>query len=364
HAAIGVSVWQWAVRHPPARVVVPRALLAGRDELEIEVSEPPPLAGSLAGAERSALDGARGRELPAAGARRGGRHAVAPTLQAEPESMPEETPATMTVPATPTAEVATGNGRAIDLGLGPDAWQRWVSLAPRAPAPSAPSPRGTPLVRAPPISSTGGLQEGLDAHDRALGLGPAGRVASALYQAAHTPDAPETGTALFHVTVLKSGGVEVSLGETSDKRWKAVAARAADELRRSPPRIPPPHEGYRLTLKITAEETMPNGLKRKQLRGAHIEGVAPRFHDVKAEQREIELKNPTAGVGPDRQDVRGSPVIIDMPGIFVAGQGKACGYRVGITPFGLLLQGGCDPTNAGSKFQRVVRTEVREETAF
>ena len=37
---------------------------------------------------------------------------------------------------------------------------------------------------------------------------------------------------------------------------------------------------------------------------------------------------------------------------------------VGSGPFGLLLQGGCDPSNVGAKLQRVVRTEVQSQSAF
>src|SRR6185369_15679503 len=189
---------------------------------------------------------------------------------------------------------------------------------------------GRPVVHAPPVSSTGGLQEGLEAHDRALGMGPAGRVASALFEAAHASDAPETGTALFNVTVLRTGAVEVSLGDTADRRWQVVAQHAAEALRKAPPRIPPPREGYRLTLRITAEETMPNGLRRKDLHGARLEATPLRFKDQKSSEREVELKNPTVGVGPDRQEFRGSPIIMDNPGVYVTGTGKVCSYRIGI----------------------------------
>ena len=271
--------------------------------------------------------------------------------------------------AEPTPEpdgAATGAGRQgpIDLGIGPEGWQRWVGVLPTEPRAPTQSPRGRPLVQAPPASSTGGLQEGLEAHDRKVGVGPAGRVATALFQAAHASDAPETGTALFNVTVLRTGAVEVRLGETADKRWQAVAEHAAEALRKAPPRIPPPREGYRLTLRITAEETMPNGLRRKDLHGARLEATPLRFKSQAEAQREAELANPTAGVGPDNQEFRGSPITMDLPGIYVTGQGKTCSYRFGISPLGLLLQGGCDPVNAGAKLQRMVRTEVREQSAF
>jgi hypothetical protein len=189
-------------------------------------------------------------------------------------------------------------------------------------------------------------------------------VATALYQAAHDAAAPQIGVATFNVTVLRTGVVEVTLASSSDKKWQVVAERAARDLLRAPPRVPPPREGVRLTLRITAEETMPNGLKPSAMHGARLEAVAPRFRDLEAEQKELELKNPTAGVGPQNQETRGSPVIMELPGVFVTGQGKVCGYRVGLTPFGLSLNGGCDPSNIGAKLQRIVRTEVKEQTAF
>jgi hypothetical protein len=219
-------------------------------------------------------------------------------------------------------------------------------------------------VRAPPASTTGGLQEGLEARDLKLGLGPAGRVTSALYDAAHLDVAPVTGVARFNVTVLRSGKVEVSLGSASDAGWRVVAERAAEALRKSPPRIPPPRDGYRLTLKITAEETMPNGIRRKDLHGPRLEVDLPRLRSVADEQKELELKNPTLGVGAEQQEIRGSPIAADLPGVYVTGRGRVCSYRLGLSALGPLLQGGCDLANVGAKLQRIVRTEVEKQSAF
>jgi hypothetical protein len=268
-------------------------------------------------------------------------------------------------PTTESAQAAPAE-HAIDLGLGADGWQRWALAPPKAPGPSEPTaPRGRPLVHPAPASTTGGLQEGLEAHDRKLGMGPSGRVATALYQAAHTDAAPQTGSASFTVTVLRTGEVQVAVGSASDAKWHEVAARAAEELRRAPPRIPEPRNGYRVSVRITALETMPNGLKRSDLRSAHLETVPLKFHDVKTEQKQLELDNPTAVVGPDRGNPAATtPITMDVPGVFIAGQGKVCHYAFGVSLTGLILQGGCDPVNAGAKLQRVVRTQVSEETAF
>ena len=366
HGLLLVGVRHWAIaRAPLAPPPTPVAPVA-QDEIDVDVSDAAPALGDNSGLpDVQAPGGAARREHVARAVTGGARRIARPSAEVASLEAPVDEPAPEPAPADSGAVAGIGAREGpIDLGIGPDGWQRWVGVLPREERRPQAAPRGTAIVRAPPVSSTGGLQEGLEAHDRKLGIGPAGAVATALFQAAHQQDAPETGTALFNITVLRTGAVEVSLGEASDKKWQAVATHAAEALRRSPPRIPPPREGYKLTLKITAEETMPNGLKRKQLHGARLEGVAPRFHDVKQEQKEIELKNPTLGVGPNNQEIHGPPIVADLPGVFVTGQGKACGYRFGITPLGLLLQGGCDPANLGAKLQRVVRTEVQSETGF
>lgn len=366
HGLVVLALHHWAVTRPPFTPSPVPSPTAAHDEIDIDFADLAPALGDNGGlpdvqAPRGTAAPERVARAVTGGARRVERPSIeTPSLDAPPE---EPSPEPAPVDSVAVAGNAPHEGP-IDLGIGPNGWQRWVGVLPREERRADATPRGKPIVRAPPASSTGGLQEGLEAHDRKLGIGPAGAVATALFQAAHDQDAPETGTALFNVTVLRTGAVEVSVGAASDKKWQAVAARAAEALRRSPPRIPPPREGYKLTVKITAQETMPNGLERKALHGARLEAVAPRFHDVKKERREIELKNPTLGVGPDSQDIQGSPIVVDMPGIYVTGQGKACGYRVGITPLGLLLQGGCDPSNVGAKLQRVVRTEVQAQSAF
>ena len=104
-------------------------------------------------------------------------------------------------------------------------------------------------------------------------------------------------------------------------------------------------------------------MKRKDLHGPRVEAVAPRFRDAKQEQKELALKNPTAGVGNDNPEVIGqAAILVDPPGVFIAGKGKTCSYQFGITVTGLILGGGCDLS--GAPFQRVVRTHVEEQVAF
>ena len=255
----------------------------------------------------------------------------------------------------------------IDLGLGTDAWQRWVATTKADTLADRHATRSNrrPLVRAPPKSTTGGLQEGLDAQDRALGLGPSGPVISALFHAAHTSAAPEEGTARFQVTVLDTGAVEIQLSEASGNfdGWYAVGTQAAEALRRSRPRVPRGHAGMRLSIELRAEETLPNGVKTKALHDPQLRVAPLRFRSTQAEQADLKDRNPVAGE--NQQLAAGTKANADAPGVYVAGSGKVCSYRAGLTILGLpMLDGGCDLSNIGARPQRMVHTLVREEVLF
>jgi len=260
---------------------------------------------------------------------------------------------------------ATGE---VDLGIGPDAWQRWAALgreaAPRA-ARSAPRAGAYETPGAPQRSTTGGLQEGLEAHDRKLGLGPRGRVISAFHGAASAWEAPQLGTASFHVTVTKTGEVEISVGAHSGDtdKWRAVAAHAAAALKKAPPRISSARKGVRLVIDLVAEETYPNGVNPKDLYGPRLEAQAPQLKSTEETKKELEADNPTAGKNPN-DPIPQFPLKFELPGVYLSQRGKVCGYRLGVTPVGLALQGGCDPSNAGAKPQRIVRAKVRDEAMF
>jgi hypothetical protein len=272
----------------------------------------------------------------------------------------------------------------IDLGIGNDAWQRWI------PANGQPLARGSemgaskhgrePLVRAPVASTTGGLREGLEARDHALGLGPSGRVISALHAAARHRDAPTLGKARFEVTVLRTGAVEVSVSAASEPAggWEPVAVRAAEALRRNPPRIPSGRAGTRLVLDVVAESSLPNGMKSKSLRGPRLQASAPRLRSTEQSKKELTDLNPTAGT--DAVPLSETLANADVPGLYVSGQGSVCGYKAGVTPLGTLqapsgndtrspgtelrVQGACDPAHIGAKSQRVVRVAIREQAMF
>jgi hypothetical protein len=263
--------------------------------------------------------------------------------------------------------VADGAGT-VDLGIGPDAWQRWAALGrERAPGTTNDQPRAGAYETpgAPKRSNTGGLQEGLEAHDRKLGLGPRGRVISAFHRAASAYEAPQLGTASFHVTVSKTGEIEISVGNNSGEtdKWRAVAARAVADLKKSPPRIPASRAGVRMVIDLVAEETYPNGLNPKDLYGPRLEARAPELKSTDETKRQLEAENPNAGQDPNAP-IPQLPLKVELPGLYLSQRGKVCGYRLGVTPLGVALSGGCDPSNAGAKPQRIVRARVRDEAMF
>jgi hypothetical protein len=154
----------------------------------------------------------------------------------------------------------------INLGIGADGWKRWIrETQPTEAPPRSTSSRRRAIVHVPPVSSTGGLQEGLEQRDRELGLSPSGRVISALYQAA-LAESPRIGYALFAVTVSRAGSVDVALvhSEGGGPDWQSVGRRAAQSLREKLPRIPSARNGVRVVLKVVTEEVLPGG-KREGL---------------------------------------------------------------------------------------------------
>jgi hypothetical protein len=279
--------------------------------------------------------------------------------------------------AVPTQPEVAAAAKPIDLGIGPDGWQRWATtpLSGEPPVAAAPTVRknGYQVFRAAPASTTGGLQEGLEESDRALalGLGPEGRVASASRNAAHVPEAPETGVARFEVTVRRTGAVEVTLGGATAQReqWQQVAAHIANDLRSKAPRIPPPREGVKVVIEIVAEQTLPNGTKVKSLKKPHLDAPL-KFQSADASVEQAKRENPTT-VDPTPDDIA---LKLDSPGVYVAESNKVCNYRAGlgtIAPgYGLgpaagpVVQGFCDPSNIGAKSQRIVRTRIVAQSFF
>ena len=365
HAAAFFAIGIWASRHPRAvelasyRSVRSSAPDAGEFDVDWAASEPVP---ALAPTLPQPTDGARrstptplqhGRAVSrAALPEPGGLDAAKRAPSGSSNDIAEEAPESATAPVHP-----------VDLGLGADGWQRWLP-ATQADARSTSRQPARPLFHLPQASLNGGLREGLEARDRAVGLGSSGPVVSALFNAAHGEHAPATGLARFQITVLQSGAVEISLRDATSELggWRAVAADAASRLRHAPPRVPHGRKGVRLQIELNAEYSLPNGLKQKDLASPHFEVSGVKLRSTSEAQQRLKDLNPvTAQTG---ASAGVTPAITDVPGVFIAQIGKVCGYRVGLTLLGPMLQGGCDPSNIGAKPQRMVHTKVLDEAPF
>ena len=328
-------------------------------DVEVSPAHPPEGAGTAAPEMR--------RSVARATSRGGLQPSTTELASVEPE--PEAEP----VGATPIPSDEPSGAKPIDLGIGPEGWRRWMTEPLAGQTPPAPSVRrnGYQLFHAAPASTTGGLQEGLEASDRARGLGPEGRVVAASQKAAHSPEAPEAGVARFEVTVRRTGAVEVSLGAVTAQReqWQQVAAHIARDLKSSPPRIPPPREGLKVVVEVVAEETMPNGTKTKSFEKPHLDAPL-KFQSTEASLEQTKRENPTT-VNPTPDDIA---LKLDSPGVYVAQSDKVCSYRAGVGSIapgsrlgvaaGPVAQGTCDPINIGAKPQRLVRTRVVAQSLF
>lgn len=146
-----------------------------------------------------------------------------------------------------------GAGRSSPAQLGLDRSLAWMWVDPTK------QPSGRPR----PASSTGGLQEALDAHDRRIGLGFGGPVVSAVHAAASSlHNAPQTGTATFEAIIDRHGRAQsvVIVSANGDMAgWQNVAQHVLRILRGGAVRIPPGARGLAVTLRVVARYQLPSG---------------------------------------------------------------------------------------------------------
>lgn len=194
------------------------------------------------------------------------------------------------------------------------------------------------------LSPSGGVAEGLDAHDAAIGLGRGGPVASAL-EAATYAEASADGKATFDVSIDTSGHVSVSLvgaSATADA-WTRVARSMASSMDAKRVRIPPGAKGWRVVATVESKVQYPNGADPKKM-GTRLEAAGPEL---------VENKN--------RQTARDPPIVFKKPpGLTLAHSGKVCSVSVHLG-LGPLISGGCDPSNIGAHETRVVHSYVVSE---
>jgi hypothetical protein len=181
------------------------------------------------------------------------------------------------------------------------------------------------------VSATGGLAEGLDAHDTAIGMGRGGPVLAALESAATGDDAPFEGAATFDVAIQTDGHVSVALldGAGAVGEWTKVgeATRAALDPRRV--RIPPGARGWHVVVRLEAKVQYPNGLDPKKL--------GPRVIASSA-----------------RPGVLG-------PSVSLAEMGKVCSVSLTLGLTLSPISGGCDPSNIGARTLRVIHGHITAE---
>lgn len=219
----------------------------------------------------------------------------------------------------------------LDIGLGTAGAMKVASLQPgegqggRAPA----APR--------PVSTTGGLFEALDQGDVERGMGHGGPVRSAVDAAAHRPDAPTFGKAVFAVALAADGSVHVSLaGSSGDpKGWEALRPAIREAVEKAPKRIRIAGKGVLVTVAVEAKEQFASGATptpdKKQGLGA--QGSLGAVHETK-EHVEFEL-----------------------PSGALTFKTRNCGAGVSLSAGGIGLSGNCESGVA----MRVVSTKIVAE---
>jgi hypothetical protein len=209
-------------------------------------------------------------------------------------------------------------------------------------------PDATPTTEPPRtgVSSTGGVAEGLDAHDASIGLGRGGPVLSALEAAAAGRDAPTEGKASFDVTIDTQGHVAVSLVAASVNydAWERVGLVMRGAMDPKLVRIPPGARGWHVVAEIEAKIQYPNSADPKKM-GTTFRGESLHL---------VENKHRVAANDP--------PIIFKdrPPGLWLHHAGKVCSVDYNLlTPW--MVSGGCDPANIGAHTMRVVHGRVVSE---
>jgi hypothetical protein len=355
HAAVA-SLTYVTVRSPPPEVQSPAPTTL---ETDVEIDDTAPAAPGHDAVQPPA-DGEPSSERAALGARAERRSTLSPEGVPSPEQGPPSTEhgegGYALDPTAPRGPV--GDHPRVELGIGSGDWSRYVNPTARVEAP----PARRPSSAAPPVSSTGGLVEALEAHDRDVGLGPEGPVVSAAHEAGHSDVAPAIGTAQFSITVMRSGGIQVELvGASSNvEGWRKVADKMAAAIKKKPPRIAGGRNGVRFGLELVAEERWPNGQVARS-EGPALALTPPSFKATEKSIEDLSKRNPLA-VAPPGSPAETPPLKldVDMPGLSIKGRGKVCSYQVGLLPLG--LSGGCDPSNIGARAQRVVSAKITEQS--
>jgi hypothetical protein len=147
-------------------------------------------------------------------------------------------------------------------------------LSPGPMAPAAPEASTAPAL--PPVSKDRAgevLRDLLDAHDREVGVGFGGPVATAAHQASLSSSAPQTGNATLEAIADGSGNVvdvHVVTGLPSPSSWASVASATLAGLRSQRLRVG--GRSASVVVKVEAKMQLPSGANGKiERKGAGAE---------------------------------------------------------------------------------------------
>jgi hypothetical protein len=236
-------------------------------------------------------------------------------------------------------------------------------------------------------SRTGGLAEGLAAHDVAMGLGRGGTVLAVAEAAADSSEAPAVGNATFEVAVTPDGRVSASVVRANGDNagWERVAGEIERSLDPRTVRIPPDAAGWRVVVRIDAAVKLVDGRDVRSLHGPRME-VAPSMLQRAIEGTLTDARSSTAPGRPDH--VQGGPadpppvggalgrngsnanagagvaqgiaqVALPTPSLSV--RGKICSATASVTPVGIAIAGGCSLENIGTSARRMVSGRIMKE---
>jgi hypothetical protein len=275
-------------------------------EVELE-PEPPPVHAAPAPA---AAPAARDALFAKVDTGQAGRRAAARVPESGDETSAPEPPAASAAPA------ESAGGWTLQPERSADVTDRSFIARAVRPADAEPPNEG--------VSTTGGLAEGLDAHDVAVGLGRGGPVITALENAAAGEAAPFEGAATFDFAVRSDGHVSMSVldATSSLEGWNKVAEATQKAFDPKAVRIPPGARGWHVVVRVEAKVQYPNGLDPKKL---------------------------------------GASFTASPTGLTFAAGGKVCNVRITAGLTLIPIMGGCDPSNIGARPLRVVHGHVTHE---
>jgi hypothetical protein len=251
-----------------------------------------------------------------------------------------------------------------------------LAPAPLDPAAADPGDGTKPAA----ASATGGLAEGLAAHDVEVGMGRGGPVLAAAETAARSSDAPLDGGATFDVAVRPDSVVAHVVSADHDAAgWGRVAESLGRSLDPKRVRLPSGGRGWHVVVRVDAVVRLADGRDVRTLHGARA-SVTPSVLQQQAEAKPGSQWAPPPPPGPDvGQDVppqggalgRGpqhpgagalqglAARILPTPTLSVSG--KICSASLSANPLGLGLGGGCSLENIGSHPTRVVSGHILSE---